>query len=49
MNAVTGTVDPTQPPANPSAPVLRDDPVLPAADTYVRAFDYAEGSGEPPD
>jgi hypothetical protein len=49
MSTLT-TVDPTQPPVNPAAPVLRDDLLNwqpPSPDTT--AHDFVEGLGEPPD
>jgi hypothetical protein len=50
MDTALPVGDPTQPPANPCAPVLRDDLPLPAeADRSMTALDFAEGAGEPPD
>lgn len=48
MDTAPPTVDPTQPPANPAAPVLRDDVHLPI-DALLPAHDFVEGLGEPPD
>jgi hypothetical protein len=41
--------DPTQPPPNPVAPVLRDEGPLSVRLTRLAAADFAEGIGEPPD
>jgi hypothetical protein len=50
MTATNPLSDPTQPPPNPSAPVLPEEPdVYLRSGAAVRSPDLVDGLGEPPD